>query len=70
MSEKKENEGFVSFLCHNCHQEIEASTDMIGQSVDCPACGVKITVPAADETPDVLKEALKSRTIRIELDSM
>ena len=70
MSENKENDGFVSFLCHNCHQEIEASVDMIGQNVDCPACGVKISVPAADETPAVLKEALKSRTIRIELDSI
>jgi len=70
MAENKENEGFVSFFCSGCHQEIEASVDMIGQSVDCPACGEKLTVPAADETPDVLKEALKSRTIRIELDSI
>ena len=70
MSEKKENDGFVSFLCHGCHQEIEASADMVGQCVDCPACGEKLTITAADETPEVLKEALKSRTIRIELDSI
>ena len=70
MSENKENDGFVSFLCSGCHQEIEASKDMIGQSVDCPACGIKLTVPEVDETPAVLKEALKSRTIRIELDSI
>jgi len=70
MPENMNNNGFVSFLCSHCHQEIEASVDMIGQPVECPACGEKLTVPAADETPDVLKEALKSRTIRIELDSI
>ena len=69
-SENKRDDVFVSFLCNSCHQEIEASADLVGQIVDCPACGEKITVPAADETPPVLKEALKSRTIRIELDSL
>ncbi len=69
-SENKRNDVFVSFLCNACNQEIEASADLAGQVVDCPACGEKITVPDADETPPALKEALKSRTIRIELDSL
>ncbi len=70
-------EGFVSFLCDHCHTEIEASNDMIGEETECPACGFKIKVPGAGD--DGVKrhgpgdddktrtQALKSRTIRIEL---
>ena len=71
--------GFVSFRCGNCNTEIEASPDMIGQTTECPACGSRITIPdtpaaddsvvrhgAGDEDPSAL-EAMKSRTIRIEL---
>ena len=69
--------GFVSFRCGNCNTEIEASPDMIGQTTECPACGARITIPDAktddvvrhgvgDVDPDAI-EAMKSRTIRIEL---
>jgi len=67
---------FVPFVCPSCHQEIEASRDMIGQPTECPACGVKLVVPEpaapapesaeSGSTPEQL-EAMKSRTIRIEL---
>ena len=68
---------FVSFRCDKCKTEIEASPDMIGQETECPACGAKITIPepeadsvvrhtAVDDDP-VAIEAMKSRTIRIEL---
>ena len=70
-------EGFISFLCDHCHTEIEASPDMIGQETECPACGAKLIVPDSREdgvkrhkSNDVdLKrtQAMKSRTIRIEL---
>ena len=70
MPENENINGFVPFLCSHCHQEIEASADMVGQTVECPACGEKLTVPAADAKPEVLEEAIKSRTIRIELDSI
>ena len=70
-------DGFISFLCDHCHTEIEASPDMIGQETECPACGAKLIVPDGREdgvkrhsTVDVhLKrtQAMKSRTIRIEL---
>ena len=70
-------EGFISFLCDHCHKEIEASPDMIGQETECPACGAKLIVPDSREdgvkrhkSNDVdLKrtQAMKSRTIRIEL---
>ena len=71
---------FVSFRCDSCHTEIEASPDMIGQQTECPACGARIVIPAApadgivrhgvgDDDPDAL-EAMKSRTIRIELEDI
>ncbi len=73
----KEEVGFTSFLCPSCNTEIEASLDMIGLETECPACGAKIRVPSA-ETDGVVRhgvgddakartQALKSRTIRIEL---
>ena len=74
---------FTSFLCPSCKTEIEASLDMIGQDTECPACGAKISVPppeapgAADydhvvrhaqgDNDKARTQAMKSRTIRIEL---
>ena len=71
------NSAFISFSCDNCHTEIEASPDMIGQRTECPACGARIVIPdqnsdsilrhtAGDDDPRSI-EAMKSRTIRIEL---
>ena len=68
---------FTAFLCDRCHTEIQASPDMIGQTTECPACGARITIPdskaddivrhgVGDYDPDAI-EAMKSRTIRIEL---
>ena len=67
---------FVSFRCDKCSTEIEASPDMIGLETECPACGTKIVIPepkadvvrhsAGDDDPEAI-EAMKSRTIRIEL---
>lgn len=69
-------DGFTAFQCTSCHTEIEATLDMIGLETECPACGAKITVPdnrddgivrhGADEDSGA-PQALKSRTIRIEL---
>jgi DNA-directed RNA polymerase subunit RPC12/RpoP len=70
-------DGFTSFLCDHCHTEIEASPDMIGQETECPACGAKLVVPdnrddgvkrhTADDVDLKRTQAMKSRTIRIEL---
>mgnify|MGYP003318132615 CR=1 FL=1 len=68
---------FISFRCDKCKTEIEASPDMVGQETECPACGTKIVIPgpeaddivrhtAGDDDPETI-EAMKSRTIRIEL---
>ena len=70
-------QAFVSFRCVVCRTEIEASPDMVGQETECPACGARIVIPspdddtvvrhaAGDDDPDSI-EAMKSRTIRIEL---
>ncbi len=76
MSNNEEN--FTSFHCPACNTEIEATLDMIGQSTECPACGVKITIPdnrgddvvrhGPNNSDTVRTQAMKSRTIRIELD--
>ena len=68
---------FTNFVCEHCKTEIEASADMIGQATECPACGAKLTIP--DQRDDGVKrnspgcddpdqrQAMKSRTIRIDL---
>ena len=73
------SDSFVSFRCTSCQTEIEASPDMIGQETECPACGARIVIPAVandvvrhgmgDVDPDAL-DAMKSRTIRIELEDL
>ena len=70
---------YTRFLCPSCSTEIQASPDMIGIETECPACGAKIVIPddrstaggvsrhaAGDDDPDAM-QALKSRTIRIDL---
>ena len=71
---------YTSFTCEKCGTEIQASLDMIGQETECPACGAKITVPAREapvddqvvrhaqgDNDEARTQAMKSRTIRIEL---
>ncbi len=72
---------FLSFVCPACRQEIEAPADMAQQETECPTCAALIHVPAVSE-PGTLwgvpiekktgpskaqTDAMKSRTIRIEL---
>lgn len=70
-------EEFTCFVCDKCHSEIEASPDLIGQETECPACGARLTIPdnrvdglvrhAADDVSSNQAQAMKSRTIRIDL---
>ena len=62
-----EEKSFVSFICSTCRQEIEASAAMIGQTVECPACGAKLVVAPQEQSSQAQLDAMKSRTIRIEL---
>lgn len=61
---------FVSFVCASCRQELEVPRDAVGQAVECPSCGARTVVapagPASTATQAQL-DAMKSRTIRIEL---
>ena len=67
-----EENSFVSFVCTTCRQEIEAPAEKIGQTVECPACGAHIVVaPAEQQAPTQAQlDAMKSRTIRIELSDL
>lgn len=58
---------FVSFVCSSCRQEVEASQDMLGQIVECPSCGARIKVEQQETATQAQLDAMKSRTIRIEL---
>ena len=80
MSDSQE-EGFTAFQCPSCGTEIEASLDMCGTDTECPACGARIKVPTPvvddgvvrhgqDDSSKVRTQALKGRTIRIELDDL
>jgi len=43
----------IEFTCEHCDQPLEAPGDMGGETIECPACGNSITVPApAAETGD------------------
>lgn len=66
-----ETENFIAFICPTCHQEIEAPEGTAGQQVECPACGAKIVVPDKSQAPTQAQlDAIKSRTIRIELSDL
>ena len=74
-------EQFISFRCKACQQEIEASSNMADTTSECPGCGVRIEIPSESEEGTLWGkplddqdtygleevEAIKSRTIRIEL---
>lgn len=68
----------VSFFCKNCHQELEAPSEMMGMQSDCPDCGASFEVPFFSEPgtlhgSDLEKGEVKKpgnlsgRTIRIEM---
>ncbi len=68
--------GFIAFRCSACEQEIEVSRALGGTESECPACGGRLAIPLHSTIgPDAEKrpmsheevEALKSRTVRIEL---
>lgn len=41
------------FVCPACGQPLEAESDMVGSSVECPACQITITIPQPDSTEAV-----------------
>ena len=81
MSIHAEETVFFSFICPSCQQEIEAPSGMANLETECPSCATLIRVPFASELEKTKErtctkdstasqtqiEAMKSRTIRIEL---
>lgn len=66
-----EENSFISFVCTSCSQEIEVATSMAGQTVECPACGARLLVAPSSQQPTKAQlDAMKSRTIRIELSDL
>ena len=70
-------EQMISFVCNACKQEVEASRDLIGETLLCPGCGAPITVPeksvantlhdASQENDPKVAQAMKGRTMRIDI---
>ena len=65
----------IPFHCPHCHQAIEATLDMLGQLVDCPACGETIEVqksppklpplpPATPRPPPKLKMPMPPASLK------
>ena len=46
-------EKLISFFCPNCHQEIEATSDMAGTPAECPNCGLTFEVPFFSEAGSI-----------------
>jgi predicted amidophosphoribosyltransferase len=38
----------ITFECPHCQQVLEAPPDLAGQTIECPACGQPIVIPATD----------------------
>lgn len=38
----------ISFFCPNCNQKLEATEDMSGSDINCPACATSILIPVGE----------------------
>lgn len=65
---------YILFRCRACSQEIEAPRDMIGMTIECPACGSALKIPSRFKAPAVPKESggapSSSTTMRIDLSDL
>jgi biopolymer transport protein ExbD len=44
----------IIFRCQSCNQKLSAPSRKAGKSITCPACGIELTIPAADrDEPEV-----------------
>lgn len=70
---------FLTFVCQECGQEIEAATSMAGLKASCPTCGSPLSVPASSMPPPPTVGAtgveganrnMSSMTMRIDLSDL
>ncbi len=52
----------TTFACPHCKQSLEASDDLLGQTVQCPSCKQNFTVPKASASLQMLPTAPTPRT--------
>ncbi len=50
-SEEGDGGDYILFRCRACSQEIEAPRDMIGMTIECPACGSALKIPSRFKMP-------------------
>lgn len=48
-----QSEGFMTFFCGECGQEIESSKSMAGLKASCPTCGSQIDIPNSSMPPSI-----------------
>ncbi|MCF7838642.1 MAG: hypothetical protein K9N49_08425 [Candidatus Marinimicrobia bacterium] len=84
ISGAEEDEGvvYISFRCDQCDQEIEASTELAGETAACPQCAQAVRIPSTETIQAYLRqtelpahpapapagtELQKTSTVRIDL---
>ncbi len=45
----------MKISCPSCRKPLQVSDDLVGQRVQCPACGVPVTVPVIDDEIETLE---------------
>jgi len=45
----------MKVACSSCQKMLQVSDDLVGQRVQCPACGVPVTVPVIDDDVETLE---------------
>src|SRR5947207_11869723 len=45
----------MKVACSNCQKMLRVPDDRAGQRITCPACGIPMTVPAADDDVETLE---------------
>jgi TM2 domain-containing membrane protein YozV len=55
----------INFNCQHCNQNIDAPSDMAGETVECPACGksIAVPVPQAPAQPEVKRIPIKVKPL-------
>jgi TM2 domain-containing membrane protein YozV len=55
----------IVFRCHACGAQVSAAHGMGGEAIDCPACGVALRVPGADDAPMAQRQARCTRLVYV-----
>lgn len=53
----------VIFNCSKCSQELEVDEAAVGQQIDCPSCGEKLTIPPPDPNRKPKSESIPASAV-------